>query len=138
MPDGIFPIPHPENEPVLGYAAGSVERRQLKAELEKMLGDKIEIPVIVGGREITPVGEAERLPLCRLYLRLASAFLRLHGREPDAARVRQAAANAAARALRRTTIDRGWVPAALRTIALDRRLARPLLGHWRRRPEQSA
>jgi 1-pyrroline-5-carboxylate dehydrogenase len=45
-------IPRPQNEPVLGYAPGSPERAALKAELARQAADTVDIPVIVGGREI--------------------------------------------------------------------------------------
>jgi 1-pyrroline-5-carboxylate dehydrogenase len=45
-------VPKPRNEPVLSYEPGSGERRELKAELERMGGERIEIPVVIGGREI--------------------------------------------------------------------------------------
>jgi 1-pyrroline-5-carboxylate dehydrogenase len=45
-------IPRPVNEPVLSYAPGSGERAALKARLATMADETIEIPVIVGGKEI--------------------------------------------------------------------------------------
>jgi 1-pyrroline-5-carboxylate dehydrogenase len=45
-------IPTPRNEPVLSYAPGTPERAALKAELARQSRDAIEIPVVVGGREI--------------------------------------------------------------------------------------
>jgi 1-pyrroline-5-carboxylate dehydrogenase len=45
-------LPHPHNEPILGYAPGSAERATLKARLAAMAEETIEIPVVVGGREI--------------------------------------------------------------------------------------
>jgi 1-pyrroline-5-carboxylate dehydrogenase len=50
--EGRFTPPYPINEPVLGYAPGSPERRSLKAMLEKMSNEVIDIPVIIGGEEI--------------------------------------------------------------------------------------
>ena len=52
MFNGIFHIPKPENEPVLGYAPGSKERAELKACLEDMLANPVEVPSIIGGREV--------------------------------------------------------------------------------------
>ncbi len=49
---GIFSLPFPENEPVLNYAPGSPEKEALKAALDKMSNEKIEIPLIIGGKEI--------------------------------------------------------------------------------------
>ena len=45
-------VPAPANEPVLAYAPGSPERAALKTRLTAMLGEQLEIPVVVGGREI--------------------------------------------------------------------------------------
>jgi len=45
-------IIHPVNEPVLGYLPGSAERAALKAELIRLREQAIEIPLIIGGREI--------------------------------------------------------------------------------------
>jgi 1-pyrroline-5-carboxylate dehydrogenase len=45
-------VPIPHNEPVLSYATGSPERAALKAELARMSGEQIEIPLIIGGKEI--------------------------------------------------------------------------------------
>jgi len=42
----------PLNEPNLAYLPGSRERAELKARLSSMAGERIEIPVIVGGKEI--------------------------------------------------------------------------------------
>ncbi|WP_321394158.1 L-glutamate gamma-semialdehyde dehydrogenase [uncultured Desulfuromusa sp.] len=45
-------IPFPQNEPVLSYAPGSPERQKLKASLEELKAKQIEIPLIIGGKEI--------------------------------------------------------------------------------------
>jgi 1-pyrroline-5-carboxylate dehydrogenase len=49
---GLFNVPRPINEPILSYAPGSPERAGLKAALSRMAGETIEIPVIIGGKEI--------------------------------------------------------------------------------------
>jgi len=49
---GITRVPPPVNEPNLGYLPGSAERAELKARLKEMAGQRIDIPVIIGGREI--------------------------------------------------------------------------------------
>ncbi len=53
-------VPRPENEPNYSYAPGSRERADLKARLAIMAAETIEIPVIIGGREIRTgaVGQA--------------------------------------------------------------------------------
>src|SRR3990170_3557407 len=55
MFNGIFQIREPINEPVLGYEPGSAARAALKAELERMLKNPIEVPCIINGREV-PTG----------------------------------------------------------------------------------
>ena len=45
-------IPRPYNEPVKEYLPGSHEKRLLKAELERQYTQEIEIPLIIGDREI--------------------------------------------------------------------------------------
>lgn len=42
----------PKNEPILSYAPGSAERKALEIELERMSKETIEIPLIIGGKEI--------------------------------------------------------------------------------------
>jgi 1-pyrroline-5-carboxylate dehydrogenase len=49
---GISNIPHPRNEPVLNYAPDTPERAALKAALGAVGAQAIEIPVVVGGREV--------------------------------------------------------------------------------------
>ena len=49
---GIRRVPQPVNEPNKSYAPGSPERADLKARLKSMAAEKIEIPLIIGGREI--------------------------------------------------------------------------------------
>jgi 1-pyrroline-5-carboxylate dehydrogenase len=50
--NAIIKVPTPFNEPVYSYAPGSREKKDLKAQLQKMLSEKIEIPLIIGGKEI--------------------------------------------------------------------------------------
>jgi 1-pyrroline-5-carboxylate dehydrogenase len=52
MSNSVPQVPAPRNEPVLSYAPGSPERTELKATLARMAGEQIEIPIIIGGREI--------------------------------------------------------------------------------------
>jgi 1-pyrroline-5-carboxylate dehydrogenase len=49
---GVRRIPHLVNEPVKSYAAGSAEKTELKARLAQMAGEKIEIPVVIGGKPV--------------------------------------------------------------------------------------
>ncbi|MEO7985367.1 MAG: L-glutamate gamma-semialdehyde dehydrogenase [Gemmatimonadales bacterium] len=45
-------IPVPRNEPVLSYAPGSAERAALKSTLETDGRERLDIPAVVGGREV--------------------------------------------------------------------------------------
>jgi len=52
MSNAKFTLPQPINEPILSYAPGNPERQALKAALNKIAGEQIEIPLIIGGQEI--------------------------------------------------------------------------------------
>jgi 1-pyrroline-5-carboxylate dehydrogenase len=52
MNNAIFSFREPKNEPVKAYAPGSEERRLLKEELERQANMQVEIPLIIGGKEI--------------------------------------------------------------------------------------
>ena len=45
-------IPPPVNDPVRSYAPGSPERASIKARLKQMAGEKIDIPLFIGGKEV--------------------------------------------------------------------------------------
>src|SRR5689334_11827781 len=49
----IFRPPAPSNEPIYGYAPGSPERARLQKRLEQMKGERIEIPLVIDGKDIT-------------------------------------------------------------------------------------
>ena len=52
MFNGIFRVPQPANEPVFAYVPGSPERGSLKAALTEMLGQQVDVPMIIGGKEV--------------------------------------------------------------------------------------
>src|SRR5256714_8550659 len=45
-------IPVPTNEPVLAYAPGTPERLELKKSLKELSAHQIEIPLVIGGKEV--------------------------------------------------------------------------------------
>jgi 1-pyrroline-5-carboxylate dehydrogenase len=45
-------IPPPVNEPVRSYAPGSAERASLKTRLKAMAGERIDIPLVIGGEDV--------------------------------------------------------------------------------------
>ncbi|MDO9694154.1 MAG: L-glutamate gamma-semialdehyde dehydrogenase [Candidatus Latescibacteria bacterium] len=49
----MLPIPPlPMNEPILGYLPGSPEKAALKAKLKELAGTRIEIPLVIGGKDV--------------------------------------------------------------------------------------
>ena len=52
MPDGIATVPRPLNEPIKSYAPGTAERASLKKKLDSMLSKSVEVPLIIGGKEV--------------------------------------------------------------------------------------
>jgi 1-pyrroline-5-carboxylate dehydrogenase len=52
-PPGIFRPPPPRNEPVRDYAPGSPERASLQVCLERMKNERPEIPLVIGGKDVT-------------------------------------------------------------------------------------
>lgn len=52
MQEALFKVPTPLNEPVLPYTPGSPERKTLEAELKKQESQTLDIPLIIGGKEI--------------------------------------------------------------------------------------
>ena len=52
MSKGIFNVPVAKNEPVLSYAPGSSERAEVKKMLEELRSTEVELPMVIGGREV--------------------------------------------------------------------------------------
>ena len=50
--NAVIKVPVPANEPVYSYAPGTPERAKLKAALTELAAKKIEIPLIIGGKEV--------------------------------------------------------------------------------------
>ena len=63
---GLRRVPTPVNEPVRTYAPGSPERRALKARLASMAGERVDIPLIIGGEEIRTRHDPARRDAARL------------------------------------------------------------------------
>ena len=49
---GARRVPPPVNEPVKSYAPGSPEKAELKARLAAMAGEKADVPIVIGGKEV--------------------------------------------------------------------------------------
>ena len=52
MPNAIYEVPFPQNEPIKGYVDGSPEKKDMKAALKKMAAEQIEIPLVIGGQDV--------------------------------------------------------------------------------------
>ena len=53
MPNGVYTVPRPINEPVLGYAPGSAEKDSLlKAYLQQLHQGPIDVPMYIGAEEV--------------------------------------------------------------------------------------
>ena len=52
MLNAYFQIPQPYNEKMLDYAPGTPERKDLKDKLAELKARQIEIPLIIGGKEV--------------------------------------------------------------------------------------
>jgi len=78
MSDGMFRVPAPRNEPVLSYAPGTLERRALRARLGELAAQEVEIPLVIGGREV----RTGRLADARAPHRHAQRLARWHQAGP--------------------------------------------------------
>src|SRR4030095_879958 len=45
-------VPPPVNDPIRSYAPGSPERASVKARLKQMAGERVDIPLFIGGKEV--------------------------------------------------------------------------------------
>ena len=52
MSNGYFKVEMPKNEPVKAYLPGSPERASLKKELERQSAEVVQVPMIIGGKEV--------------------------------------------------------------------------------------
>jgi 1-pyrroline-5-carboxylate dehydrogenase len=89
MSNAITSVPFPKNEPVRSYGPGSPEKASIKAKLVEMAGQEIEIPLIIGGREVRTGNLAE----CVIPHDHGHVLARYH--QAGAEEVNQAAAAAA-------------------------------------------
>jgi 1-pyrroline-5-carboxylate dehydrogenase len=52
MPKGFFNVPVAKNEPVLTYAPGTPERKELQEKIAELRSTEVELPMIIGGNEV--------------------------------------------------------------------------------------
>jgi len=77
--NGVIKVPAPSTETIKGYAPGSPEKASLKAQLRKMLSEEIEIPLIIGGKEVKTGQMAD----CRIPHDHGHLLGRYHKAGPD-------------------------------------------------------
>ena len=116
---------HPANEPILGYAPGSEERALLQSEMDRQMGEVIEIPCIINGEEVyTGTTTTQVIPHDHGHI---LANVHLAGREEM-----EAACAAAVDA------QQAWIELGLEgRCAIFERCADLLAGDWRMRVNAS-
>lgn len=62
MSKGVFNVPIATNEPVLSYEKGSSEREELFNTYNEMYASKINVPLYIGGEEITTSNQRNMCP----------------------------------------------------------------------------
>ncbi|MBA2571704.1 MAG: L-glutamate gamma-semialdehyde dehydrogenase [Gemmatimonadetes bacterium] len=119
--NSIAQVPPPRNEPVLTYAPGTPERDELKSSLRTMAGERIEIPLIIGGREIR-TGDTDEACMPHRHSHVLATY---HKARPEDVR----AAIDAAREAQREWMHYSWEDRA----AVFLRAAELLAGPWRQK-----
>jgi 1-pyrroline-5-carboxylate dehydrogenase len=117
--NSISPLAVPANEPVRGYAPGSPEKTSVKRRLSEMLRETVDIPVIVGGREVR-TGDTAQAVCPHDHGHVLATFHQAGPGEVDAAA-------AAARKAWRDWSETTWEERA----AILQRAAELLAGPWR-------
>jgi 1-pyrroline-5-carboxylate dehydrogenase len=82
--NAIVSVPPPHNEPILSHAPGTPERTELQATLRRMASEQVDIPLIIGGRQVR-TGKTDTV---RMPHRHAHVLATLH--EAEASHVEQA------------------------------------------------
>ena len=119
MSNGIFRIMKPRNEAVLGYLPGSDEKRGLKARLAELKQSPIEIPMIIGGKEV----RSGRTGTCVIPHNHAHVLATYHMAGEEETRMAVQAALEAGKAWARTPWDH--------RLAVFLRAAELIAGPWR-------
>ncbi len=119
MTNAVVQVPLPRNEPVLDYRPGSAEKQALKSRLEAMLAETVEIPLVIGGREVR-TGRTAKAVAPHDHRRALAVYHQAGPREV-------ARAVAAARAAWRDWSEMPWEARA----AVFLKAAELLAGPWR-------
>jgi 1-pyrroline-5-carboxylate dehydrogenase len=90
---GTRRVPPPLNEPVKSYVPGSPEKLELKARLASMAAERIEIPLVIGGKEVR-TGDTANVVMPHDHRHVLAQF---HKAGPEQIKQALASSNAAAR-----------------------------------------
>jgi len=52
MPNSVVMVPVPDNDPIRSYAPGTPERTAVKEKIKELKSQVLDIPLIIGGKEI--------------------------------------------------------------------------------------
>ncbi len=119
MSAGLFHPPTPVNEPVRNYAPGSPERASLKTRLDQLASAQIEVPMVIGGREVR-TGDTAQAVMPHNHQHVLATYHQ--GGEAEVGQAIKAAADA-----RREWSELPWEARA----AVFLRAAELLTGPWR-------
>lgn len=84
MSNAYFKVPLPVNEPVKSYEPGSPEREELKKKINELKSQQIEIPLIIGGREIR-TGNTEEIRMPHNHSHILGVYHKASKKEVDMA-----------------------------------------------------
>lgn len=84
MSNAYFKVPLPINEPVKTYKPGSPEREELKKKLTELKSKQIEVPLIIGGKEVR-TGNTEEMKIPHNHSHILGVYHKAGKKEIDMA-----------------------------------------------------
>ena len=84
MANANFKTPVPQNEPIRNYAPGSPEKKALKAKLDELSNNMIDIPIIIGGKEIR-TGDTDKCVMPHNHQHQLATYHKVSEKEVNAA-----------------------------------------------------
>jgi 1-pyrroline-5-carboxylate dehydrogenase len=90
MINAIVRVPPPKNEPVLSYAPNTPERTELKETLRRFSSERVEIPLVIGGKQVR-TGKTSEVRMPHRHSHVLGTY-----HEADSAQVEKAIAAAMA------------------------------------------
>jgi len=84
MSNAYFKVPLPVNEPVKSYKPGSPEREELKKKIAELKSQQVEIPLIIGGKEIK-TGNTEEIRIPHNHSHILGVYHKASKKEVDMA-----------------------------------------------------